>query len=88
MTKAKQQAILDIKEDLKRNHKCFLAFHSELDPVMESLVNQQIKAQSTTHHNPLPSLHKATKTNSQLVAHCFFAKGEIHYENYDKYYKK
>lgn len=27
------------------------------------------------------------KTNSQLVAHCFFAKGQVHYSNYDKYYK-
>jgi hypothetical protein len=28
------------------------------------------------------------RSNSQLVAHCFFTQGEIHYENYDKYYQK
>lgn len=41
---AKQQAIQDIKEDLEKNHKCFLAFHTELDPIMEQLVNEQLRA--------------------------------------------
>ena len=42
---AKQQAILDIKEDLERNHKCFIAFFQELDEVMEELVEEQNQAQ-------------------------------------------
>ena len=29
---------------------------------------------------------KPDKTNSQLVAHCFLAKGEVHFDNYAKYY--
>lgn len=27
-----------------------------------------------------------SKTNSQLVAHCFFTHGKVEYNNYDKYY--
>lgn len=42
---AKQQAILDIKKDLEKQGKCFIAFKSELNPVMNKLVNRQIKAQ-------------------------------------------
>ena len=26
------------------------------------------------------------KSNSQLVAHCFFAHGKVEYNNYDEYY--
>jgi hypothetical protein len=33
-------------------------------------------------------MKQINKSNSQLVAHCFFSKGEVHYENYDKYYQK
>ena len=42
---AKQQAIQDIKEDLEKNHKCFIAFFTELDEVMEELVNEQNEQQ-------------------------------------------
>ena len=28
------------------------------------------------------------KTNSQLVAHCFFCKGEVVLEDYSNYYKE
>lgn len=28
------------------------------------------------------------KSNSVLVAHCFFAHGEVKYCNYDEYYKQ
>lgn len=31
---------------------------------------------------------KYNRSNQQLVAHCFLSKGEVHYENYDKYYQK
>lgn len=41
----KEQAILDIKNDLRQQGKSFLAFHKELNPVMDSLVNSQLKAQ-------------------------------------------
>lgn len=27
-----------------------------------------------------------SRTNSQLVAHCFFTHGKVEYNNYDKYY--
>lgn len=42
---AKEQAILDIKEDLKKTSKCFIAFRTKLNPVMNYLVHQQLKAQ-------------------------------------------
>ena len=42
---AKQQAIQDIKEDLERNHKCFIAFFQELDEVMDALVEEQSQEQ-------------------------------------------
>ena len=34
---AKRQAIEDIKAELEKSGKCFLAFRGELDPVMEKL---------------------------------------------------
>lgn len=37
---AKKQAIHDIKEALKEEHKIFLLFREELNPVMEELVNE------------------------------------------------
>ena len=40
---AKRQAILDIKEELSKNHKCFLAFKSTLNPIMDLLVESQIE---------------------------------------------
>lgn len=43
--KAKEQAILDIKEELAKSHKCFLAFLSSLDEVMDELVNEQLNEQ-------------------------------------------
>ena len=42
---AKQQAIKDIKQELSLHGKCFLAFRTELNPVMEKLVSNQLKAQ-------------------------------------------
>lgn len=42
---AKQLAIQDIKDDLKAQGKCFLAFHSELTPIMNKLVTRQIRRQ-------------------------------------------
>ena len=42
---AKRQAIEDIKAELKKSGKCFLAFRSKLNPVMEELVNEQINEQ-------------------------------------------
>ena len=32
-------------------------------------------------------MKQISKSSCQLVAHCLFAKGEISYNNYDKYYK-
>ena len=42
---AKQQAIKDIKDDLERNGKCFLAFRTNLDNTMERLVDNQAMLQ-------------------------------------------
>ena len=42
---AKQQAVKDIRESLRMQGKCFLAFRTELNPIMKDLVNEQLKAQ-------------------------------------------
>ena len=47
---AKQQAILDIKEELVRQSKSFLAFRRELNPIMRKLVHEQIKKQKEVSH--------------------------------------
>ncbi len=46
---AKQQAIHDIQQELKSCGKCFLAFREELNPIMDSLVANQLKQQSHVH---------------------------------------
>ena len=75
---AKEIAIQDIKQDLERQHKCFIAFRSELDPAIDKLVNRKLYIQSIAKK----------KTHNQLVAHCFFSftTGEVNFENYIKYY--
>ena len=42
---ARQCAELDIQEELSRLGKCFIAFRTELNPVMDELVSNQIKSQ-------------------------------------------
>ena len=39
MSKEKKQAVHDIQEECQRQGKCFLAFHEELNPVIEHLVD-------------------------------------------------
>lgn len=80
---AKEQAQLDIMEDLKQSNKCFIAFRTELNPIMRKLVSHQIRQQQELI-NPLSSPSHA---QAQLIARCFFAKGEVRFENYTKYYK-
>lgn len=50
---AKDSAVQDIKESLKIQGKCFLAFRAELNPVMEKLVNEQLKAQELCRNSRL-----------------------------------
>lgn len=38
---ARQAAEADIKQELERCGKCFIAFHEELDPVIDRLVSIQ-----------------------------------------------
>lgn len=80
---ARQQAEKDIRKDLSRQGKCFLAFRSELNPVMRHLVRQYLREQSIARPFTSPS-----RTNSQLVARCFFCNGEVKLNNYDRYYDK
>ena len=75
---AKSQAIKDIKNDLRKQGRCFLAFHKELDAIMASLVNNQISSQFLVGNR---------KGKSQLMASCFFSKGKVKYTNYQKYHK-
>jgi hypothetical protein len=37
----REQAEMDIKESLKSEGKCFLAFHEELNPIIDKLVEEQ-----------------------------------------------
>lgn len=46
---AKEQAILDIRQELQTEGKCFIAFRSNLNPIMDQLVKEQIFAQE---HQP------------------------------------
>ena len=78
---ARTQAIQDMMPELKKRNKSFIAFRRELNPVMRKLVSQQIKEQQSINPFSTPS-----HSNSQLVAHCFFAHGKVEYNNYDKYY--
>ena len=80
---ARQLAEQDIRKDLSRQGKSFLAFRSELNPVMRHLVRQQLREQSIANPFTTPS-----HTNSQLVARCFFCNGEVTLHNYDRYYGK
>lgn len=42
---AKESAVQDIMEDLAIQGKSFLAFRRNLDPIMEELVEKELKAQ-------------------------------------------
>lgn len=42
---AKQKAIMDMKQEFHASGKCFLAFRTELNPIMDKIVNSYIKAQ-------------------------------------------
>ena len=80
---AKEQATLDIMADLKNQNKCFIAFRRELNPIMRKLVSHQIRQQKDLF-NPFNSY---PHTHSQLMARCFFTKGEVKFNDYTKYYK-
>jgi hypothetical protein len=80
---AKEQATLDIMADLEKSNKSFIAFRRELNSTMRKLVSRQIKQQKEiTNLFSSPS-----HSHTQLMARCFFAKGEVRLENYTKYYK-
>ena len=77
-------AVRDIKNDLNKQHKAFLTFHSELNPVMRRLVLSQIREQiNITHPFNMPVRHR-----KELIARCFFCNGKAKLENYSKYYEK
>lgn len=41
----KEQATLDIKDELRKGSKCFLAFRKKLNPIMDKLVKNYTKLQ-------------------------------------------
>lgn len=81
---AKEQATLDIMADLEKSNKSFIAFRRELNPVMRKLVSHQIRQQQEA----FSLFNSNLNAHSQLMARCFFAKGEVKLENYTKYYNK
>lgn len=42
---AKEQALKDIKAELRTQHKAFIAFKTELNPIIRKIVSEQLKAQ-------------------------------------------
>lgn len=42
---AKEQALKDIKAELRTQHKAFIAFKTELNPIIKKIVSEQLKAQ-------------------------------------------
>ena len=79
----KDLAVKDIKDDLMKENKAFLAFHNELNPAMRKIVSSQIREQvSITNPFNMPVRHK-----TQLMARCFFCKGQVELINYSKYYE-
>ena len=78
---AKNQAIEDIKNDLKNQHKCFLAFLQYLDPVMDCIVSSQLEEQqaSKKHQRTLNTKYsERPRRRAQLVASCFLATSGRH----------
>lgn len=42
---AKEQALKDIKAELRTQNKAFIAFKTELNPIIRKIVSEQLKAQ-------------------------------------------
>ena len=80
---AQQYAIQEMLPELEKRHKSFIAFRKELNPIMRKLVSRQISKQQK-----LNLFYTPTHSTSQLVAHCFFCKGEVSFNDYSKYYSK
>lgn len=83
MTKAKQQALMDIKNDLQQNGKTLIPFRQKLNHVIGKLVYGHIQKQENLQH----PFQQHTKSNTQLVAHCFFSAGRALLNDYSKYYE-
>jgi hypothetical protein len=47
---SKEQAIQDIKDELDKEGKCFIAFIIKLDPIIEKIVEGYIKQQESNKH--------------------------------------
>ena len=47
-SKVREQAMKDIKDDLKAEGKAFIAFRTELNPIMRRIVNEYLKSQKTS----------------------------------------
>ena len=87
---AKELAIQDIKNELEKNHKCFLAFRTELNPIMDKLVSEHLKAQQKASNQVLWPSTRPSRSATQLIARCFFCKSDssIKYDNYSEYYDR
>lgn len=46
----RQLAIEDIKVELTREGKCFIAFRTELNPIMKELIKEYIRLQKEVGH--------------------------------------
>jgi len=80
---AKEQAVTDIKEDLEKQGKSFIAFHSELDSIMRKLVSNKIREQESISY----PFNIISGERTELVAHCTFCNGTVVFTNYNKYYE-
>ena len=51
MQQAKQEALKDIKADLMKSGRCFIAFLKNLNPIMDSIVNLYSEVQNKLSNN-------------------------------------
>lgn len=47
----RQLAIEDIKIELTKEGKCFIAFRTELNPVMREIIKEYARRQKEVHHD-------------------------------------
>ena len=73
---AKETAIRDIQEALAKKSRSFITYHKELDPIMDSLVNEQISSQEEKGKEK-----KVLRSFERIIPHiarlCSTSNGEV-----------
>ena len=84
---ARKKAVEDMMADLEREHKSFIAFRRDLNPVMNDLEHDYLHAQRHLVDIERP---KVIRVNGQLMAHFYFCvtTQSVRCKNYLTYYQK